>query len=58
MASQRSQAEDDFIATWGSGRGSIAVGEIGARPPGAQISEITGLIHGFSTHKICNESSK
>ena len=30
--------------------GSIAVGEIGARPPGAQISEITGLIHGFSTH--------
>lgn len=27
--------------------GSVAVGEIGARPPGAQISEVTGLIHGM-----------
>jgi biotin carboxylase len=35
--------------------GSIAVGEIGARPPGAQISEITGLIHGFSAHKTWAE---
>ena len=35
--------------------GSIAVGEIGARPPGAQISEITGLIHGFSTHRTWAE---
>ncbi|MBM76234.1 MAG: hypothetical protein CMK59_12595 [Proteobacteria bacterium] len=32
--------------------GSVAVGEIGARPPGAQISEVTGLIHGFSTHQV------
>ncbi len=35
--------------------GSIAVGEIGARPPGAQISEITGLIHGFSVHRTWAE---
>ena len=35
--------------------GSVAVGEIGARPPGAQISEVTGLIHGFSTHQVWAE---
>ena len=35
--------------------GSVAVGEIGARPPGAQISEVTGLIHGFSTHQTWAE---
>jgi biotin carboxylase len=35
--------------------GSIAVGEIGARPPGAQISETTGFIHGFSTHQTWAE---
>ena len=32
--------------------GSVAIGEIGARPPGAQISEVTGRIYGFSTHQV------
>lgn len=30
--------------------GSVAIGEIGARPPGAQIAQMTGLIHGFDAH--------
>ena len=30
--------------------GSVAIGEIGARPPGAQITEMTGFIHGFDAH--------
>ena len=32
--------------------GTIAVGEIGARPPGAQITRMTGLIHGFDAHDV------
>jgi biotin carboxylase len=32
--------------------GSVAIGEIGARPPGAQIAQMTGLIHGFDAHKV------
>ena len=32
--------------------GSVAIGEIGARPPGAQISGTTGMVHGFSTHRV------
>ena len=35
--------------------GSVAVGEIGARPPGAQISEVTGLIHGMNVYKTWAE---
>ena len=31
--------------------GSVAIGEIGARPPGAQISQMTGMIHGFDVHE-------
>ena len=31
--------------------GSVAIGEIGARPPGAQIAQMTGLIHGFDAQK-------
>ena len=31
--------------------GSVAIGEIGARPPGAQIAQMTGLIHGFDAHE-------
>ena len=31
--------------------GSVAVGEIGARPPGAQISSVTGLIHGMNVYR-------
>ena len=30
--------------------GSVAVGEIGARPPGAQISDVTGRIHGMDPY--------
>ena len=30
--------------------GSIRIGEIGARPPGAQITEATGLIHDQDAH--------
>jgi hypothetical protein len=31
--------------------GSVAIGEIGARPPGAQIAQMTGLIHRFDAEK-------
>ncbi len=31
--------------------GSLAVGEIAARPPGARIVQLTGLAHGFSMEK-------
>ena len=33
------------------GDGSVAVGEIGARPPGAQISNVTGRIHGMNPYR-------
>jgi len=32
--------------------GRIAIGEIGARPPGAQFAECTGLVHGVNAHKV------
>ena len=32
--------------------GSIAVGEIGARRSGAQITQMTGLVHGFDAHEV------
>jgi hypothetical protein len=32
--------------------GRIAIGEIGARPPGAQFAECTGLVHGMDAHRV------
>lgn len=31
--------------------GSLAIGEIAARPPGARIVQLTGLAHGFDLHR-------
>ncbi len=35
--------------------GSVAIGEIGARPPGAQIAPVTGRIHGFDAYEAWAE---
>ena len=32
--------------------GRIAIGEIGARPPGAHFTECTGLVHGIDAHRM------